>query len=157
MKLFLVQHGDALPSETDPERPLSTQGQQDVQHIALFLSQAGIRVEKVFHSGKLRAQQTASILKDSLMPYGEIEVMSGISPNDDVVAFAPQLAAWQQDSMVVGHLPFMAGLVAFLLTGDVGNDMVVYQPGSVACLQRDENNSWHLNYMLRPELFSSDT
>lgn len=155
MKLFLVQHGDALSSETDPERPLSARGQQDVQRIALFLSRAGINIERVVHSGKLRAKQTARIMRDAIPPSGDVETIAGISPKDDVVALAVQLANWDQDTMVVGHLPFMAKLVALLLGGDAGRDMVSYQPGSVVCLERHENNNWLLNYMLRPELLDS--
>ena len=30
MKLYLVQHGDALTKESDPDRPLSDRGRADV-------------------------------------------------------------------------------------------------------------------------------
>lgn len=30
MRIYLVQHGLAIPKEVDPERPLSEQGREDV-------------------------------------------------------------------------------------------------------------------------------
>ena len=53
MKLYLVQHGEACAKEIDPERPLTEQGQADIDRLAVFLKAAGIQVERVIHSGKL--------------------------------------------------------------------------------------------------------
>ncbi len=152
MKLYLVQHGDALSKEIDPERPLSEKGQHDVQKTANFLMQAGVRVQSVLHSGKTRAQQTAVTLARAVMPDGKVETVGGIAPNDDVAAFAATLESVVEDTFVVGHLPFMGRLVAYLLVGGVDREVVSYQPGSVVCLERTESATWHLNWMLRPEL-----
>ena len=38
MRLFLVQHGNALPEDVDPERGLSERGKQDVANVAAFLA-----------------------------------------------------------------------------------------------------------------------
>ena len=62
MRLYLVQHGEALPKQVDPERPLSERGRSDVARVADFLKGAGIRVTRVAHSGKTRARQTAELL-----------------------------------------------------------------------------------------------
>ena len=62
MKLYLVQHGEAHAKNVDPERPLTERGHGDVARLAAFLSRAGVRVERVIHSGKLRAEQTAGVL-----------------------------------------------------------------------------------------------
>ena len=62
MRLYLVQHGDALPEQVDPERPLSAEGRRDVEAVARLLASAGTRAVRVAHSGKLRAQQTAEVL-----------------------------------------------------------------------------------------------
>ena len=88
------------------------------------------------------------------MPGREIEPLSGISPNDPVEAFAASLAARDQDMFLIGHLPFMARLVAFLLAGDADRELVGYQPGSVVCLERTEATSWRMSWMLRPELLT---
>lgn len=62
MKLYLVQHGEALSKEQDTKRSLSEQGRREVERMANFLATAGVRVARICHSGKLRAQQTAEIL-----------------------------------------------------------------------------------------------
>ena len=66
--------------------------------------------------------------------------------------FISVITDWQTDTMVVGHLPFMDRLVADLLRNDADMQSVVYQPGSVACLEKIEDGHWSLVWMVRPEL-----
>jgi phosphohistidine phosphatase len=152
MKLYLVQHGDAVAKDIDPERPLSDRGQQDVRAMAGFLRQAGVRARCVQHSGKRRAEQTAATLAAAVLMEGRPRAVPGIAPNDDVGVFASSIADWTQDTLVVGHLPFMARLVALLLTGDAERERVCYRPGTVVCLERSEASGWCLSWMLGPEL-----
>src|SRR5688572_29245639 len=37
MRLYLVQHGEAVPEQVDPQRPLSEAGRRDVQAMARLL------------------------------------------------------------------------------------------------------------------------
>ena len=152
MKLYLFQHGEATREEVDPERPLTAQGRADVESIALLLEQAGIYVARVVHSGKLRAQQTAEILAGQIAPDLTPEVCHQIKPNDDPVAFEFQRGTPDQDTLVVGHLPFMSRLVSFLVDGDDSRHLVNYSPGSVVCLEANEHNDWAINWLIRPEL-----
>ena len=41
MRVYLVQHGDAVPKEVDPDRPLSDTGRQDIERLAKFLNRIG--------------------------------------------------------------------------------------------------------------------
>ncbi|MGD8885296.1 MAG: phosphohistidine phosphatase SixA [Gammaproteobacteria bacterium] len=150
--LYLVQHGEALSKEQDPDRPLSPRGESDITRIAGFLAASGISVDRVIHSGKTRARQTATILAGTLSATGAVETQDGISPNDSVEMFADVLTAWSTPTMVVGHLPFMAKLVTYLLTQNSEPSIVTYQPGSVVYMSQDEQNRWTLNWMVRPEL-----
>jgi phosphohistidine phosphatase len=152
MRLYLVQHGAALASEVDPARPLSESGRQDLQAIAEFLKSAGIRVERVWHSGKSRAEQTAHLLAKAVLPRGRIEEVGGIGPHDDVAGFVSDADVWEQDILVVGHLPFLSRLVAWLVEGDPEREVVGYVPGSVVCLERRDADRWMLLWMIRPEL-----
>ncbi len=152
MKLYLVQHGEALPKELDSERPLSDQGRQDAERLARFLAGRGVRVSRVWHSGKTRARQTAELLVPTVAPGVKAEARAGLAPNDSTAAFADPLASWREDAMVVGHLPFMARLVTRLVTKSDGGRIVVYLPGSLVCLERDEDGAWAIAWMLRPEL-----
>lgn len=152
MKLYLVQHGEAVAKQEDPERPLSERGVQDVQAMATFLGNAGIRVSRVWHSGKRRAEQTADILAKVVLSRGRIECINGISPNDPVGEFATDADVWDEDTLVAGHLPFMSRLVSLLTTGDADASLVQYQPGSLVRLERVDAERWVILGMVRPDM-----
>ncbi|MEA3276673.1 MAG: histidine phosphatase family protein, partial [Pseudomonadota bacterium] len=68
MRIYLTQHGLAVPKDVDPDRPLNERGREDMRRLADFLDKAGVHVEQVLHSGKTRAEQTAAILAEALLP-----------------------------------------------------------------------------------------
>ncbi len=152
MRLYVAQHGHALAKEVDPDRPLSDAGRADVARVAAFLARAGVRAEHVVHSGKTRAAQTAEALAAAIAPGTAAEARAGIDPNDDPKPVARELAGGARDTLLVGHLPFVAGLVARLCAGTKGRRVVAFEPGSVACLERGEDGEWALAWMVRPEL-----
>ncbi len=152
MKLYLVQHGEAIPEEIDSNRPLSDQGRQDVERLARFLAARGVRVPRVWHSGKTRARQTADLLAAAVAPGMKADARTGLAPIDSPEAVAETLADWRGDAMVVGHLPFMARLVTHIVAKSGDGKIVAYVPGSLVCLERDEGGAWAIAWMLRPEV-----
>ena len=153
MKLYLVQHGDALAKEIDPDRPLSEMGQLAVERVASLLAER-IEVSRVIHSGKTRARQTAEVFARLISNEPAVEEFNGINPNDPVEAFAQLVDDWNDDLLVVGHLPFMSKLVSLLLTGSIEETIVAYTPGSIVSLELVEEEGWQLLWMVSPELFS---
>ncbi len=151
-----MQHGEALAKNIDPNRPLSETGLADVEWVASFLTQR-IEISCVVHSGKTRARQTAEFFEHLTVSGKPVEAISGIKPNDSVEVFAQQVADWSEDTLVVGHLPFMARLVTWLVTGSAGRPFVSYRPGSIVCLERDEDGHWQVQWMIRPELLTTST
>lgn len=154
MKLYLVQHGEACKKDVDPSRPLTDKGKDDIDRLAEFLMQAGIQVDRVLHSGKLRAVQTAQRLAEAIAPGVEPEASGLINPNDNPKAFDWQSESWDRDMLVVGHLPFMAKLISHLVIEDENKLITAYQPGSIICLERYNDSHWLVNWMIRPELFN---
>ncbi len=152
MILYLVQHGPAVAREIDPERPLSDTGRQEVASLAMTLHEAGVRTHRLAHSPKTRAAQTAALLAPQVMPTGEPEAVAGLLPEDPVTPFAEQVASWMEDTLIVGHLPFLARLAGWLLAGDDTREPVAFRPGSVLCLERDAAHVWRVAWMLRPGL-----
>jgi phosphohistidine phosphatase len=152
MRLYLVQHGHALAKDVDPDRPLSAQGRAEVGRVAAFLARAGVQAGHVVHSGKTRARQTAERLAAAIAPGAPVEARSGIDPNDDPEPVALELATWDRDGLLVGHLPFLGKLVSRLCEVGLGRELVVFSPGSVVCLERRDEGSWAVAWMIRPEI-----
>ncbi len=154
MKLYLVQHGEACAKDVDPDRPLTDQGKTDVNRLAVFLRKSGVNVGRIVHSGKLRAQQTAERLVNAIAAGTALEISNVINPNDDPAHFAQLSSSWNEDTLIVGHLPFMAKLVSQLSLGNTQNIFAGFSPGSAVCLERLKDNSWALNWMVRPEVMN---
>ena len=133
MAIFLVQHGRSLPKEQDPLKGLSTEGAIDVRRIVQVAATYGVRVTEILHSGKQRALQTAEIVAAELNPQKGMKAVKGIGPMDDVVAFAETLDL-ASNVMLVGHLPFLEKLAAFLITGHEGKPVFEMQNGGILCL-----------------------
>ena len=152
MRLYLVRHGEAKPKSQDPDRPLTEAGAADVAKVAAFLQGRGIRVEAVWHSGKTRARQTADLLASAL-PAGAGPVhRDGLAPNDPVRRAVKEVAAARGDLMIVGHLPHLAGLAAALLVGDAQAEVLAFPAAGAACLARDEQAAWVLEWLVTPDL-----
>ena len=149
--VWLVQHGQAEPKETNPERPLTAEGRETVERVAAWAVRAGIVVGQVRHSGKLRAHQTAAIFAEKLKPTESITSYPGLGPNDDVQPVADALAECPCSVMLVGHLPFLSRLAALLLTGDTERQPVRFRQGGLVGLIREEER-WAVACAVPPEL-----
>jgi len=152
MKLFLAQHGEAVSKEKDVQRPLSNEGCLEARNTATFLRRARLKIPLIWHSGKTRALQTAEILAEALCVEGNVMMKQGLAPLDPVEQIENGLPGRQEDLMIVGHLPFLGRLASRLLIGADSPDLVAFQPGAVVCLERSEAKSWHIRWMVVPEL-----
>lgn len=157
MRLYLIQHGEATPEEVDPSRPLTPKGSQEVKKIASFLGQAGLGVISIRHSGKLRAQQTAEIIAASLEPGCQVQQAKNLSPKDPVGNLIKEIGKMNTDLMVVGHLPFLAKLASTLLTGSESKSPVAFRQGGVVCLQRNEDQTWQVDWMVTPDILKPNS
>ena len=153
MKLYLVRHGKAEDTADDSgERPLSDRGMADIEAQAKFLGDAGIKVEQVFHSGKLRARQTAEILAARIAPGIPLMAMNNLAPMDAPDALIAALGDWSVDTMVCGHNPFMERIVALLLSGNEDAAAVLVKAGTVMCFENMGPGNWIMNWMVVPKL-----
>ena len=150
MALFLVQHGISLPKDQDPKKGLSTDGIEQSNLIAGVAKNYQIPVRKIVHSGKTRANQTAQIFQTTLELDTPMEAIQGIAPLDDVAVFARKIDAFE-NTMVVGHLPFMQRLVSFLICGDSDNLVIKFQNSGIVCLEH-ERDSWFIKWALNPKI-----
>lgn len=152
MKLYLVQHAKAASKQADPERPLTEEGRPDIQKIAAFIKPLSLCVDYLWHSGKKRAAQTAELLAEVVGINKAQTARVGLGPDDDFTALKDELMSGQQDVMLVSHLPFLSKLASLLLTGSESASAVAFKNACIVCLDRCDENQWHLNWMIIPEL-----
>ena len=154
MKLYVVQHGDAVQKDINPDRPLSEMGQTQIRRLAKLLKASGIVPSRIFHSGKLRAKQTAELIGAALVPRMATEAIAGLGPNDSSDTLISSLADGTEDALVVSHMPFVGRLVARLVGSAEGSEILAFQPGSMACLERGDDGDWVINWFLRPDIIA---
>lgn len=152
MLIYLVQHADAKKEEEDPARPLSERGMKDIEKVASYVSQLGVKIHKIFHSNKLRAKQTAEVLTATLKPEKGMSEVDGLAPLDDPNIWATRLKDVPDDVMLVGHLPHLARLSSLLLCGNTDKNTVSFRMGGIVCLKMDEVGVWSLQWMLTPDI-----
>ena len=152
MKLYLVQHGKAVSKEQNPERPLSPEGQHEVQKVAEFIKPLGITVDYLWHSDKKRAIQTAEILAETIKVNKEQSIHSGLGPNDDVTVLEEEIALSKCDIMVVGHLPFLGKLASLLLASSESAVVIKFKNAGIVCLNYDSQTGWQTEWIVTPEI-----
>ncbi len=153
MKLYCVRHGEAMPPEVDPDRPLTEQGRLEVLRVAAYLGHCDVKAVHILHSTKLRAKQTAEIFADALASGRIAECESILDEQNAVEPMVDMIKTWTDDTMLVGHLPFMPKLVSALVIGDSENYPIVnYPPGTVVCLDGHDQERWIIDWILQPQL-----
>lgn len=152
MKLYLTQHGEATTEEVDPSRPLTAKGRSDVEKIASFLKGAGVGPSLILHSGKTRARQTAEIIAAQIGSDCQVTEREDLAPNDPVTTLTKEILRMADDRMIVGHLPFLGRLASLLIAGSESKNLVAFRQGGVVCLQRNEDRTWQVAWMVTPEL-----
>jgi phosphohistidine phosphatase len=152
MALYLVQHGKSLPKDQDPDQGLSEEGKSETEMIAMTAKDKGITVTQIRHSVKTRARQTAEILARAFNPNQGVQEISGIKPMDDVAEAAAGLDP-AENIMLVGHLPFMERMTAFLVTGSIDKPILKFQNSGIVCLDKDpDTQSWIILWALLPHI-----
>jgi phosphohistidine phosphatase len=151
MRVYLVQHAEAVPADLDPEEPLTSAGRETARRVARWLAATGhARPTEILHSRKSRAKQTAEVFARALAtpPLREVD---GLAPGDDVDPAAEAVKSASGELMLVGHLPHLNRLASFLVSGDAGADVVHFRKAGVICLGR-QGNAWAILWAVVPEL-----
>ena len=114
MFVYLVHHGDALGPNVDPQRPLSSLGHRQVEVLSREAAVLPVCPAVIWHSGKLRARQTAQIYWKACNPVAEFSATRWMQP-DDPPLLADLLQVETRDVMLVGHIPHLERLRLRLL------------------------------------------
>jgi len=149
LNLYILQHGEAVPREIDPERPLSEHGNRDIRILALHMQNMGVQLGNIFHSGKLRAEQSARLIAETLSPEILPVKTEGLNPNDDPAVIIGDIEQMNENILIASHMPFVSRLCSTLLTGTIEAEFASV-PGTLFCLEKADDK-WRLAYMLRPD------
>ena len=116
MRIILVHHGDAVGPEIDPMRPLSSVGTAATERLARSAMALGVKPDAIWHSGKLRARQTAEIFWKVCNPLSPFTAERGLLPDDPPQWMRDRLTGEERSILIVGHMPYLPRLLG-MLTG----------------------------------------
>lgn len=138
VKIFLVHHADAVGPEVDTRRPLSAVGVAQADRAAAAAASRGARPAVVWHSGKLRARQTAQAFWRACNALAEFTAVPDLQPSDSPSRFRDRVRGESRDILVVGHFPHLPGLLSLLINAAASFP----QHGVVALETSDEGETW---------------
>ena len=149
VRLYIAHHGDAVAPQENPMRPLSPAGREQVRHLAGEAAARGAKPQAIWHSGKLRARQTAEAYWRACNPLAQFTAERGLLPGDPPAWIADRLLAADGELMVVGHMPHLPRLLRLLLTGDVDAHAVEFPLNGVVCVE-ERAGAWTECWRLSP-------
>lgn len=141
-QLWLVHHGEAVPEYLDPQRPLTPHGRGRVALLAGSAAARRVRPAAIWHSGKLRARDTAHAFWKACNPLAELRAMRGLQPADGPWWLRDLLRGETRDVMVVGHMPHLPRALGALTSGNDEAQLAFPLHGIVALERRDEDSVW---------------
>lgn len=141
MNLYLVHHGVAVGPDVDARRPLSPEGQAGVERLAAQAAARGAKPVVVWHSGKLRAKQTAEAFWRACNALAEFSATRDLQPDDPAQWMRDRLRGDTRDILIAGHFTHLPRLLALLV---VGGEADVEFPinGVVTLMTEDGGETW---------------
>jgi phosphohistidine phosphatase len=155
MEIYLMQHGQALPKEQDPDEGLSPEGEERIHTSGKALKKMGIRFDAILSSTKKRSKQTAAIVAEELdFPVEKIiatEKVKAMTPAEETVQALAELSGYKK-VLITGHLPSLAEVASSLLT-DGSKATVEFKNGGCCRIDVEEvpTHSGRLSWCLTPE------
>ena len=152
MKVYCMRHAQALSSIDDTTRSLSPEGEEEIHNLGKFLLQRKITIAHILHSEKTRAQKTADALAPFVSCKHVMPCSTGINEEDDSAEMLSVISAWESDTLIVSHLPFISRLVSAMITGNPDKNIIDFSPCTIVCMKKTEENQWMLEWALTPEI-----
>ncbi len=120
MKLYLVRHGEAesiSATRRDEDRKLTSEGKDNLAVASKNWHRFIKGIDQIISSPKVRALETAKVIKESLNHPHEIIIdkrLSGIGRTEDVIDLVNSLKC--ESVMIVGHEPDFSEYVSDLVS-----------------------------------------
>jgi phosphohistidine phosphatase len=142
VNVYLAHHGAAESAGIDARRPLSSDGRVAVERLARAAAAHGVRPAVVWHSGKLRARQTAEAFWRECNALALFSATKDLQPDDSPVWMRDRLRHEPRDILLAGHFPHLPRLLALLLNQPEGSAREFPPHGLVVLTTEDDGESW---------------
>ncbi|HEY7287759.1 MAG TPA: hypothetical protein VH497_20050 [Vicinamibacterales bacterium] len=139
--VVLVHHGEAVGPDVDPRRPLSPAGRDAVARLAAAAAARGVHPAVVWHSGKLRAKQTAEEFWRHCNALAEFSATRDLQPDDPPQWILDRLRGETRDVLIAGHFHHLPRLHALMLKIDDASASFPLH-GVVAMETSDDGAHW---------------
>jgi phosphohistidine phosphatase len=128
MNLFILRHGIAVEPGSpgyakDADRPLTAEGERKTRRIAEATEVMDLGFDLILSSPYLRARQTAEIVAEVRKARKQLEYTEELTPGGSPRKLIEQLARLDpapENILLVGHEPYLSGLVSLLVAGNEG-------------------------------------
>jgi len=125
MDLYILRHGIAVEPgtpgyENDADRPLTPEGQRKLRQIADAMEALELSFDRILSSPYLRARQTAEIVAEALEARQKLELSDTLTPGGSIkrlVELLNRLEPSPESVLLVGHEPYLSGLISLLVSG----------------------------------------
>ncbi|MGB7219926.1 MAG: hypothetical protein WBD07_14095 [Vicinamibacterales bacterium] len=104
----------------------------------------------VWHSGKLRARQTAEAFWRACNAQAEFSSTRDLQPDDQPNWIADRLRGETRDILITGHFPHMPRLLTVLLGAPEPSAVTFPKHGMVALESEDEGKTWREIWRIEP-------
>jgi phosphohistidine phosphatase len=147
--LYLVHHGDAVGPDVNPMRPLSDRGRLDVDMLAEKAAAHGAKPDVIWHSGKMRARQTAEAYLRRCNPLAAFSAARGLQPTDPTNWIVETIAGETRHIMLAGHFPHLPRLLGRLIAGNPDAAPADFPLNGIVALEELEGK-WVERWRLKP-------
>ena len=144
MKLYFLRHGIAVAHGApgfrhDSERPLTPQGERGMKRIAAGIQALEVTPGVILSSPYVRARRTAEIVASTLGISKDLKLSKNLAADADPADLVKELKADYAACpgvMLVGHEPYLSGLISVLAAGNA-DPILVFKKGSLCRLTVD--------------------
>jgi phosphohistidine phosphatase len=147
--LYLVHHGDAVGPDVNPMRPLSDRGRVEVDMLAQKAAERGAKPDIIWHSGKLRARQTAESYWKRCNPLAVFSAARGLQPTDPTNWIVDAITGESAHLMLAGHFPHLPRLLGRLTSGQADAPPAEFPLNGIVALE-DVDGKWIERWRLKP-------
>lgn len=160
MDIYLLRHDDAVDRVAggyarDEERPLTEAGRGEARAAAEALRWLGSPIDLILTSPLVRAEQTATIAAELLLPTRGLARCAPLASGGDLEEIVAALvAAAPTNVLLVGHMPDLGELAGWLAWGRPEATLTLRTGGlcRLSTPDRPSAGSGDLRWLLPPKL-----